>query len=126
MHRVDEDVVFRGHDDGRDEDCEGVAFGDPAIPEVPRRPEANLLAICRPPSHSLSASQKEARRMDVLRSYVIRLYRQELEEIAGMVESVETGETTPFRSPDELWSALQRDASRRRSSSINPLEENGT
>jgi hypothetical protein len=63
--------------------------------------------------------------MDVLRSYVIRLYRQELEEIAGMVQSVETGETAPFRSPDELWSALQRDASRRRASSINPLEENG-
>jgi hypothetical protein len=64
--------------------------------------------------------------MDVLRSYVVRLYRRELEGIAGMVESVETGEATPFRSPDELWSVLQRDASRRRSSSINPPEENGT
>lgn len=64
--------------------------------------------------------------MDVLRSYVVRLYRQEIEGIAGMVESVESGETTPFRSPEELWSVLQRDSSRRRSSSINPLEGNGT
>lgn len=63
--------------------------------------------------------------MDVLHSYVIRLYRQELEGIAGMVESVETGEATSFRSSDELWTVLQRDASRRRSSSINPTEENG-
>ncbi len=63
--------------------------------------------------------------MEVLRSYVVRFYRQEVEGVAGMVESVETGETRPFRSPDELWSALQRDVSRRRNSSINPTEENG-
>jgi hypothetical protein len=63
--------------------------------------------------------------MDVLRSYVVRVYRQEPEGIAGMVESVETGETAPFRSSEDLWSALNRDASRWRSSSINPLEENG-
>jgi hypothetical protein len=64
--------------------------------------------------------------MEELRSHVVRLYLQELEEIAGVVESVETGETMSFRSPEELWSALQRDVSRRRSSSVNPLEENGT
>lgn len=63
--------------------------------------------------------------MEVLRSYVVRFYRQEVGGVAGMVESVETGEATPFRSPDELWSALQRDVSRRRSSSINPTEEDG-
>ena len=56
--------------------------------------------------------------MDGLRSIVVRLYRQELGAIAGVVESVETGETTPFRSPDELWSALQRDSSRRRGPSV--------
>jgi hypothetical protein len=61
-----------------------------------------------------------------LRSLVVRLYRQELEGIAGVVESVETGETTSFRSPDELWAALQRDPSQRRSSPTNPLEKNGT
>ncbi len=64
--------------------------------------------------------------MEGLRSFVVRLYRQELEGIAGVVESVETGRTTWFRSPEELWAALQRDPPRRRSSSINPLEENGT
>lgn len=46
--------------------------------------------------------------MEELRSYVVGLYRQEPEGIAGVVESVETGETMSFRSPDELWSALQR------------------
>jgi hypothetical protein len=66
------------------------------------------------------------RAMEELRSFVVRLYRQELGEIAGVVESVETGEITSFRSPDELWSTLQRDPSRRRASPINPLEENGT
>jgi hypothetical protein len=64
--------------------------------------------------------------MEGLRSFVVRLYRQELEGITRVVESVETGETNSFRSPDELWAALQRDLSRRRSSPINPLEENGT
>ena len=58
--------------------------------------------------------------MDGVRSYVVRLYRQEPEGIAGLVESVQTGETTAFRSPDELWSALQRDFSRRRGPSVSP------
>ena len=62
--------------------------------------------------------------MEELRSFVVRLYRQELEVIAGVVESVETGETTSFRSPDELWAALQKDPSRRQPSPTNPLKEN--
>jgi len=52
--------------------------------------------------------------MEVLRSYVVRLYREGLAGITGMVESVETGELVPFRSLDELWSALQRPPSQRR------------
>lgn len=63
--------------------------------------------------------------MEVLRSYVVRFYREEVEGVAGTVESVETGESMPFRSPGELWSALQRDVARRRFSSINLTEENG-
>jgi hypothetical protein len=40
--------------------------------------------------------------MDVLRNYLIRLYRHEPDDVAGTVESVETGEIVPFRSPSEL------------------------
>jgi hypothetical protein len=61
--------------------------------------------------------------MEVLRSFVVRLYRKDLEEVAGVVESVETGETASFQSPEELWAALQRVPSRRRSSSTNPFKE---
>jgi hypothetical protein len=61
--------------------------------------------------------------MDVLRSYVVRLYREGPAGVTGMVESVETGELVPFRSLDELWSALQRPPSQRRFPSMNPLQE---
>jgi chemotaxis methyl-accepting protein methylase len=64
--------------------------------------------------------------MDVLRSYVVRLYRQGSQEVVGMVESVTTRETRSFRSPEELWSAVVQDASEGRSSSIYPREENET
>ena len=53
--------------------------------------------------------------MEVLRSYVVRVYRQESDGVAGVIESVETGEVTPFRSSDELWAALSRPLSARRS-----------
>ena len=36
--------------------------------------------------------------MEVLRSYVVRIYRQESDGIAGVIGSVEAGDTTPFYS----------------------------
>jgi hypothetical protein len=53
--------------------------------------------------------------MEVLRSYVVRVYRQESDAVAGVIESVETGDVTPFRSSDELWATLSRPLSVRRS-----------
>ena len=46
--------------------------------------------------------------MEVLRSYVVRIYRQESDEITGVIESVETGDADPFRSSHELWDVLSR------------------
>ena len=60
--------------------------------------------------------------MQVLRSYVVRVYRQESDGVAGVVESVETGDVTPFRSPDELWATLSRPSSARRSQPINTTD----
>ena len=57
--------------------------------------------------------------MEVLRSYVVRVYRQEPDGVAGVVESVETGDVMPFRSPDELWATLSRPPSARRSQPSN-------
>ena len=57
--------------------------------------------------------------MEVLRSYVVRVYRQEADGVAGVVESVETGDVTPFRSPDELWDTLSRPPAARRSQPSN-------
>lgn len=53
--------------------------------------------------------------MEALRSYVVRVYRHESDEVAGLIESVETGEVTRFRSSEELWIALCGPASTRRS-----------
>jgi len=60
--------------------------------------------------------------MQVLRSYVVRVYRQEADGVAGVVESVETGNVTPFHSPDELWATLSRPPSARRSQPSNTIE----
>ena len=46
--------------------------------------------------------------MQVLRSYVIRIYRQEVQAIAGVIESVETGETTRFHSCEDLCAVVAR------------------
>jgi len=57
--------------------------------------------------------------MEVLRSYVVRVYRQGADGIAGVVESVETGDGTPFRSAEELWATLSRPLLVRRSLPFN-------
>jgi predicted Fe-Mo cluster-binding NifX family protein len=46
--------------------------------------------------------------MEVLRSYIVRVYRQESDRVAGVIESVETGEATAFRSSEQLWDTLSR------------------
>lgn len=64
--------------------------------------------------------------MEVLRSYVVRVYRQESDGVTGVIESVDTGDVTPFRSSDELWATLSRPPSGRRSQPSNLADhENG-
>lgn len=61
--------------------------------------------------------------MEVLRSYVLRLYRSGSTGMTGVIESVETGELKRFRSPDELWRVLQTSCDRKRLRSIDHLLE---
>lgn len=49
--------------------------------------------------------------MHPIRSYVVRIYRRDRRVVAGVVEDVQTGKSTPFRSFADLWAALT--ASRR-------------
>lgn len=45
--------------------------------------------------------------MSDVRSFVVRVYRQESRGWAGVVEIVATGEVRPFRSAAELWAVLE-------------------
>jgi len=53
--------------------------------------------------------------MEVLRSYVVRVYRLEVDGATGVIESVETGDVAPFRSSEELWATVCHPVSGRRS-----------
>lgn len=46
--------------------------------------------------------------------YVVRLYRRDASGMAGVVESVATGEQLPFHSNDQLWQLLRELPSSRR------------
>jgi hypothetical protein len=39
--------------------------------------------------------------------YVVRVYRRDSAGMTGVVESVESGESVPFQSNEQLWHALQ-------------------
>lgn len=45
--------------------------------------------------------------MSDVRSFVVRVYRQESHGWAGVVETVATGEVRPFHSAAELWALLE-------------------
>jgi hypothetical protein len=44
--------------------------------------------------------------MEELGVYVIRVYRRDAAGMAGVVESVASGEQLPFHTTEELWRAL--------------------
>lgn len=44
--------------------------------------------------------------MDELGVYVVRVYRRESAGMAGVVESVSSGEQLPFHTTEQLWRAL--------------------
>ena len=42
------------------------------------------------------------------RSFVVRVYRQQGDAMAGTVQEVRTGRTVPFQTMEELWQAVRR------------------
>jgi hypothetical protein len=40
-------------------------------------------------------------------SFVVKVYRQQGGTVVGTVQEVRTGRTVPYRTKDELWSALR-------------------
>lgn len=65
--------------------------------------------------------------MDELGVYVVRVYRRDPAGMAGVVESVASGESVPFHTTEELWRALHDLPSPRRNFlDSKPNEEGGT
>jgi hypothetical protein len=56
------------------------------------------------------------------RSYVVRVYRRTARWFAGSVEDVRSGQLRPFRSAQELWSAIGGPARPTRNSSASRKE----
>lgn len=40
-------------------------------------------------------------------SFVVKVYRQEGGTVVGTIQEVRTGRTIPYRTKDELWSAIR-------------------
>lgn len=65
--------------------------------------------------------------MDELAVYVVRIYRRDAAGMAGVVESVASGEQAPFHTNGELWRMLRELPSPRRNfPDGNPNEEEQT
>jgi hypothetical protein len=65
--------------------------------------------------------------MDESGVYVVRVYRRDPTGMAGVVESVASGEQLSFNTTEELWRALQDLPSPRRTGSFNqPGEESSS
>jgi hypothetical protein len=56
-------------------------------------------------------------------AYIVRIYRRDSAGIAGVVESVESGERLPFHAIDELWYALHHLPSPRRHDRVSGPDE---
>lgn len=61
--------------------------------------------------------------MEVLRSFVIRIYRSDAEELAGLLEVIETGESRSFRTAQELCSYLASSSSGHLGSACRPVSD---
>jgi hypothetical protein len=61
--------------------------------------------------------------MDEVGVYVVRVYRRDTAGIAGVVESVASGEQVPFHTTEELWRALSDLPSSRRRLKLNEPDE---
>lgn len=63
--------------------------------------------------------------MRVIRSFVIRIYRQGKAGTHGVVEDVKTGKSVPFHSGVELWEALRAHRKRRDAGQATPPTAEG-
>ena len=45
--------------------------------------------------------------MQPIRSFIVRIYRQDRSGLAGTIQDVRTGRIRPFQSLAELWAALR-------------------
>ena len=65
--------------------------------------------------------------MEEMGVYVVRVYRRDAAGMAGVVESVASGESVPFHTTEQLWRALHDLPSPRRNFlDSKPHEEGGT
>ena len=69
------------------------------------------------------AATRKAATMNPIRSFVIRIYRRDRHGIAGLVEDVRTGHSTPFSSLATLWAALTARPRKRREDAAPPTTE---
>ena len=92
---------------------------------------SDSIAICRQsvPDRALSSLSHTGyggtEHMELLRSYIVRVYRQQAGGITGVVESVETGDAAAFRSAEELWAVLLNPVPMRRSFPPGSTNEEG-
>ena len=63
--------------------------------------------------------------MDELAVYVVRIYRRDAAGMAGVVESVASGEQLPFHTTEQLWRALYDLPTPRRNFLDGKLNEEG-
>jgi hypothetical protein len=55
-----------------------------------------------------------------LRSFVVKVYRQQAGLVAGTVQDVQTGRTVPFQGMEELWRAIGATRSGSERASLRP------
>lgn len=63
--------------------------------------------------------------MRVIRSFVVRIYRQGKAGTHGVVEDVKTGRSVPFHSEVDLWEALRAHRKRRDAGQATPSSTEG-
>ena len=86
----------------------------------------DLWVIRKRDRRSLGTRSREQTGMDESGVYVVRVYRRDPAGMAGVVESVASGEQRPFHTNDELWRALSDLPSPRRTGLFSQPNEEGS
>jgi hypothetical protein len=75
----------------------------------PRIEGRNLGKVVNPYSAvPYAVATRMEKRMEVLRSFVVRIYRDDPNGTVGVLEAVESGEVMSFHSREELWAGIAR------------------